>query len=268
MISEPNLHRLGILLTKYGMDVLITSRTNDRSLIYHRIDFTPGDDSLKALEEAVYDNPLLTSDFYSVDVVMDNKRFFMISEEDNKPDEIRRRIDALWPEERTGTELETKIIEIEPKKTYFVTAINRSLHSFLRRTFHNVTVTHRLAVLAQYHANQNKIGTIGKIHVNLSKESVDIMAFGREGLLLANTYKTNGIEDAVFYTLTVADSFCFDNLTDQIFVDGSPEVYENFMTSIRRFIPIVSHQTYAQTLYDNNIVAKAAPIELLLSLTM
>ena len=63
IITNPELHKLSISIGRQSADIVITSRLNDRTLISRNIDLPADIDIVRAIEEMVYDNPLLTADF-------------------------------------------------------------------------------------------------------------------------------------------------------------------------------------------------------------
>ncbi len=263
LVADPALRRLALLVSPSGVDVAISSRVRDNELIYRRIPYPDGSDPVKALEEAVYDNPLLTADFGKIDVVFDTPRFFVMAAEEATPDEVRRRIDMLWPPENLDFELEPLICPIEADRTVLVCAVPRKLVSFVRRTFNNPGIVHRMAALARYYALKNHLGNSGKMHVRLSPGRTDVIAFGRSGLLLANTFATNSAEDAAYYTVAATRHLGYDNDTDRILASGDRELRDAYVTSMRRFISFVMPDIFPSALTRLGAEASTVPFEML-----
>lgn len=258
------MHTLGLMISETGMNIAINSRVNSGELIYRHIDFPAGTDSLAALEEAVYDNPLLTADFHDIYVLIDNNRFFIIDSDKASDEEVKKRIDLLWPEDQTGIKLEAVMTPIQNEKNILVSAVPVNLMRFLRRTFNNPAVAHRMGTLARYYALKSKVGNMGKIHVRLGEEdTTDIFAFGRNGLLLANTFTTNTTDDAAYYTLAVAKYFEFDNESDRVYVVGDGEVRDAYVAGMRRFISMVLPEIFPTEIASFGNDAHKAPFELL-----
>lgn len=262
LISDPKMHRLGLMVSESSVHVTVSSRINENECVTRTIEFKPeASDAVAALEEAVYDNPLLIADFHAVDVIVDNNRFFVMDIEKATEQEIRRRIDALWPPERHKEEFQPLVSEIEENRTVLVSAIPRKLLSFLRRTWNSPVIMHRMAVLSRYHALKNHLGNMGKIHIRLLPERLDIVAFGRDGLLLANSFAINAVDDAVYYTLMAAQHLGFDNDTERILVQGAPETREEYIDTLRRFISNVMPEMFAAHITQK---VSGTPLELLL----
>ena len=239
MIPEPGLYNLTLLIRPDSLDALVSSRVDDGVTIHRRFDYAPGSDPVAALEETVYDNPLLVSDFHDVRVVVDNDRFFVMDASDVTESELKRRIECLWPDSRRDTELQPLVSEIESEKNVLVSAVERPLMAFVNRTWNNPAAVHRMAVLARFHVLRNKMGNMGKIHVHLHENSTDIVVCGRSGILLVNSFATRTVEDAAYYALAVASHLSFDNESDRVLVNGPAALRDSFTALMRRFIPFV-----------------------------
>lgn len=263
MVPDAPLRRLAVLVTSAGLDVAISSLVRDNELIYKHITFPEGVEPEKAIEEVVYDNPLLTADFGKVNVVFDTPRFFVMAAEDATPDEVRRRIDMLWPPENLDVELEPVVNVIEPDRTVVVSAIPRKTAGFLRRTFNNPAIMHRIAALARYFSLKNHLGNSCKMHVRLSQGRTDIIAYGRTGLLMANTFTTKTTEDAAYYTMAAARHLGYDNDTDRILASGDRGLRDDYVASMRRFISFVMPDIFPSSLTRLGSNAMNVPFELL-----
>lgn len=267
MVSEPGLHRLVLSIGTDSLQALIVSRVNENSVLYRSIPLAADARSVTALEEAVYANPLLTADFHSVDIVIDNNRFFfMDARKAEDASEVNRRIELLWPAGQQTMELAPLVNEVETDRTVLVTAVERALTAFVRRTWHRPVIRHRMAVLTRYHGLKNHLGNMGKIHAYVMPDRLDLMIYGREGLYMANSFKINGTDDAAFYTLAAAKHFDFDNETDRLLVEGVPAAREALIESLRRFVVTVLPQ-----IRPSGLPAAAppdTPVSLLLTLVV
>lgn len=264
LVADPTLHRMGLKVSPDGLDVAIISRVSDNSLIYRHFDFAPGADFIKALEETVYDNPLLTADFGKVDVAVDTRRFYVADTADTTDDIVSAHIAALYPADRADMpSLKPMVNIVENDRTAIVCAIETDLLRFLRRTFNNPGIVHRMAVLARYFGLRNRLGNSGKIHVLLGETSTDIIAFGHRGLMLANTYDTRSANDAVYYTLAVAKYLGYDNDADRVLVGGKRALRDEFVTQLRNFVAFAMPEIFPSALLSLGDRAMDVPFELL-----
>ena len=256
---------LAIKIDAKGINAVITNFSDGEKVKSVRLNYSEDMDNLKALEEIIYDNPELIGEYRRVDIAIDNNMFFVMDIKDAEtPGEIERRIESLWPESRHADETEILTTPVEDDKTIFVYAVSRKLTAFLRRTFNNPLISHRLGVLAKYHAHKNRLGNMGKVHVNLSADKTDIIVFGHQGLLMANTLSTKTPEDAAYYTLAVMRHFEYDNQADRVLVAGNISLREKYVGLMRNFVNFVVPEIFPSELSAANTYESAIPFELLL----
>lgn len=245
IISDATLYALTLHIHDSGVDVRISSRLNDRTVVDKRLDFGPRAASLQAFEEMVYDNSLLTADFHKVEIIVDTNRFFVMSADDCTDDEVERRINLLWPYDRLGIELLPVVNEIERGKTCLVWAIDRPLKGFLQRTWNNPAISHRLAVATRYFALNSPHGGTGTVHLHITGDRLDVAAFNRDGLVLLNSYVTHSPADGAYYALAALQHIEFDNDTDRVMVDGDTNQRNGLIESLRPYVKTVIPETGA-----------------------
>lgn len=240
LVPDPGLYRLVVTLSATAMDVVIISRVRDNDVIFRRFELPDGPDTLAAIKEIVYENPLLTAEFNTVDVIVDSNRFFVMNQDEATDEEIARRIELLWPAERREESLTGLTSTVEEGRTVLVWAADKSLPAFLRRTWNNPRLHHRMAVTARYYSLKNHLGNMGKLYARLGDNRLDILAYSRDGLLMANTFDTHGsAENAAYYTLAAAAHLEFDNESDRVFVGGDIDLRDALTQRLREFIPMV-----------------------------
>ncbi len=246
LIADPSLYRLGLQLGEHSLDIALTSRVSDAEPVCRRIDLSamPGR-GVARLEEAIYDNPLLTADFGRVDFVVDTERFFLVpAERAADPEALAADIDLLYP----ATDLVPVVTYPEPGRTAFVTMIDPAVARFVGRTFPGAAITQRLAAAARYHVLRSHLGNTGKIHVALHNGVTDIIAVGHQGLLMANTFATRTVDDAVYYTLAAARQLEFDNTVDRILVSGPRTLRDSYISQLRRFVTFAMPEIFPPVL--------------------
>ena len=244
MISDPAMYRLVLSVGETTVDAVIVSRVHENEVIHRRFDIPEATSALAMLRNIVNENPLLVTDFHKVDLIFGNNRFFLISHDEAEPDEIRRRTDILWPSDRSEKKYDSLADTVEDNRTDLVWTIEHDLLSYVRRIWNNPDIHHRIGVMARYYSLKNHLGNMGKIHAFIADGHTDIIAFARDGLLMANTFKTNaeGSEPsettAAYYILAAAKNLDFDAETDRVFVGGSTALRDNTIALLRNFIPL------------------------------
>lgn len=262
LVADPSLHRMGLMVSEHGIDIVITSRVRDNELIYRHIDYPIGlESTFKALEEVVYANPLLTADFGHLDILLDTRRFFLVSADD--ADTIAERVEQLYPHDKTDFDIETVVNDVDGGRIRLVSVVERDVVRFLHRTFHNPTLTHRMTALTRYYGLRNHFGNSGKIHVRIAPNRTDVLAFGHSGLMMANTFDTTCAEDAVFFVVAATQRLGYDNDTDRVFVSGDRRLREAFVGSVRRFVTYAMPEIFPTALSRLGDGACDVPFEIL-----
>jgi hypothetical protein len=259
LIPDTTRRRLSLLIDRSGMDVFIYSRAEDNSILWSRLDYDKANgDRLKALEELIYDNPLLLNDFQRVDVLIDTERFMMVPDEEGitPPQQI---FDELYPDRDFDVEVET----MNNAGTKLAMAVHRDFLRFVRRTFNNPHVYHRLSPMIRYFGYKNRLGNTSKFHVNLSANKVDIIGYKSNDLTVVNSIESHSAIDVLYYVQAIANQVKFDTENDQMYLSGDPTLREEVMPLLRRYISYVMPVIFPSDMFKAGKESMLAPFELI-----
>ena len=181
---------------------------------------------LAAVENAVYDTPMLLDDYRATKVIIDTERFALTPAE--LPEALRKKIlrttfsgvrgDVLTSDTAWGVGM---VFEIE-----------RGLRPFLDRTFIMPPVTPLLQYLIDFLHNHDEVTLLAHCP---DGERLNL-AVQREGTLqLANTYACPGDDDALFYTLQAAKLTGVDALSDRVMLVGDEEACARFKARLDEY---------------------------------
>lgn len=261
MVSRPRHSRMSLLLDKTGLDLVVTSLVEDNSLLWRRLDFDPAAaTTVRALENLVYDNPLLLSDFARVDVLIDTPRFAIVPHDKASVEESEQIFADLYPAERLSVE----VSPVEKDGAMLATGVDADMAAFLRRTFNNPGITHRIAPLIRFFGAKNRLGNAGKMHIHLGAGTTDIIAFGASGLLMANTFATPTVTDALYFTLAAARELGFDRSYDRILISGDNSRRDELIPLLRRYVDFAMPFIFPSQLTRTGSDHADAPFELLI----
>lgn len=153
---------------------------------------------LKAIEDAIYDNPLLLSPFRAIRALIDTPDFVILPDEVTalEPEAARKAIELCKGEPLRGI----TILQAPagPGATLHF-AIPTDLAGFLRRTFYNITLSHPLSTLAAPLLASAAPGVVA----SMSDGRLHIAATDGARLLLANTFSYDAPADAAYYIAVV-----------------------------------------------------------------
>lgn len=262
-IRDHRFWNLSLKISDSALDIALRSTVEDNSLILRHVGFDRAAMSVpKALEEAVYDNPLLLCDFGRVDVVVDCPRLaFVPAAVASDGDRLEKAASLLWPGDDTGKLI---VNDIPRAQAALMMKLDSDIAGFIARTFNNPPVCHRLTPLCRYFSFQSRAVNNIKMFVNVSPDAVDIVAFSNNGLLLANTFRTTTVADALYYCLAVARSCSFDQLNDEMMLSGDRAVRDSLTPLLRQYVNYVMPLVFPSDIYRHGKEALAAPFELII----
>ncbi|MBD5214194.1 MAG: DUF3822 family protein [Bacteroidales bacterium] len=231
MISNPRMWQLYIAIEDRGLDIMIYNPLEEHSLMTAYLDFE-GDFSSKAVEDAIYDNPLLLNDFNRVTVVMRNNHFTLLPDDVTTDPALTETICS----ELTGrTDSEVLLDRLPLLDMSVAFAPDQDLLNFLRRTFPGVSVRHRISGLIQYwHATSRPMRPLTTL-INLRENSIDIASYSANTLQFANTFSADTMADRLYYIMAVRESLGADSETPAV-ISGDRRLRDELTGPISRYV--------------------------------
>lgn len=227
LIADTSLWRLSLLIADTSLQVLLLGPESvERPVISACLPLA--DDSLTALENAVYEHPLLLGDFARVQIVFSTPSFALV------PNELLPQAESicnlLLPDYS-----ELRQLVAAPMSTGVLCAlVDASRVNFLRRTFPDAQLGHQLAVAARWlHYFNRQRGYSAHLYALCLESEVMIVAFGDSGeMVLANRFDAPTASDAAYYIhLCAADS------PAPISVGGEPSLRNAVCDTLRQVRP-------------------------------
>ncbi len=259
LISEPQLWRLELRIGKDALHVVLFCTVEDNSLIYREISLDKAaTDRLKALEDAVYENPLLLADFAKVDCVVETDCFTIVPASINS-DEVREKIMAKMFD---GFDGEIVANDLPGQNATILLGLDAEMAGFLRRTFNNPRIYHHLAPLCRYFHSKSRLGNTGKMYAYMRHDRMDLMAFGKDTLLLANTFIYRDPMDAVYYILSCRKMLGFGS-GDEMFLSGDNASREAIAPVLRKYIGCVMPVIFPSSMFKAGKDSMNAPFDLI-----
>ena len=260
LIKEPRLWRLALRIDKTMLHIVLFCKVEDNSLIYHQIPLDQAAPSQqKAIEEAIYDNPLLLSDFAQIDCVVETSTFTIVPAEITDA-EVRRRI---FNETFSSFEGEIVENELSELKSIILMGLNEELVNFLRRTFNNPRILHHLTPLCTYFNRKSRLGNSGKMYAYMRKDRLDILSFDKDALRLANTFAFRDPMDAVYYILACREMLHLDPGSDEMLIAGDNSLREVITPVLREYLAYVMPVIFPSAMFKAGKDAFNAPFDLI-----
>lgn len=263
MISEPRLWRLAIGLREASIDVALTCTVQDNSLIWRTIPIDKASPSrLRALEDAIYDNPLLLCDFGRVDVVVDTADFAVIPGGVESDDCIGAIAEATLTPAEAPTEIFT--CRLPQLDAAIVMRMDAAEAGFLRRTFYNVRFHHHMEPLCHHFCGYDRLGRSSRrMFVHMRPGAVDLLAFGADSLRMSNSFRYQDPADAVYYILASRQMLGM-GADDEVLLSGDSEARAAVTPVLREYIGSVMPAIFPSALMRCGHDAIHAPFDLIL----
>lgn len=238
-VEHPEHSRLTLLISDTVAEAAIISRIADNSLVRHtlNLDDPAAATPVRALQKAVYDCPDILLDYPRIDILVDTPRVLLLPpDHPTDPDKLAEMFDSLYPHDELEIIATHTADPGHPNMPIVATGLPTELTGFLRRTFDRPHITHRITPLIQFFGLKNRLGNSGKLHIHLSPRRTSAIAFGNDGLLMANTYTTPTVEDALYYTLAAARLLEYNNDSDTVIISGDNTLRDALLPALRRYI--------------------------------
>lgn len=261
MIGQPSLWRLYLRAGAKRLDVMLYNVATDNTLIHRSLPIDQTDGYLKSVEEIIYDNPVLLSDFQKVHIIVESTLFTVIPAELGDENTIRRIFDAQIP---GHSDDELILSRLDDQNAIIAAAIDPQLARFLRRTFNNAPLIHHLAPLCRYFHDKSRIGNAGKMYAHMREGYIDILVFGRETLRLANTYPVRDPMDAVYYIMATREMLGLNAGSDELILAGDAAMREAATPILREYLAYVMPAIFPSTMYKAGKEALKAPFDLII----
>lgn len=265
LIPQSHLWTLRMLIGRREIETVLIPPVDTDDIIHRTIPLDPAAIShLKAVEDAVYDNPLLLNQFRAVSAAIDTDSFVILPRDlaDDNPETAAKAIKLT-----EGLDLvpQGNIITVEATDdTSLCFAADPELVGFLRRTFYNISITHPLAPQIAYLAAHS--GAEGAVTAALRGNRLDLTAIGGGRLLLANCFTFDALADAAYYTVAARSVLKLTH-SARTYLWGDPAArgaLSELLTAAMPGCPAPEPLPVPQSLWRSGSAVVASPLPLIL----
>ena len=116
--------------------------------------------------------------------------------------------------------------------------LDKLTHLFLTEHFPNARLFASVSPLTEYFSHKCKQNEERKFFAIFHPESMEIIGFEKERLMLLNTYPTSGINDAGYYLLNAWQQAGFDQEKDSLYIHGNNRIaqWEELPLLLQKYI--------------------------------
>ena len=217
------------------------------------------DNSLQALEDAVYNTPELLNEYKRVKVTVRSQHFVLFSDM-VADDDCLSFLPRVYPED----DGDVAVCALPGHNTKIAWTMPSGMQAFLGRTFNYPAVCHHLAPMCAHFAELNAGAERSRMYVNMDDGSMDLAVYRDGALQSVNSFPLASHQDAVYYALNTWDSHHLDQMTDEIQVMGESEACAEIVPELREFVKHVMPAVYPAAAMRLGRNAMQAPLELIL----
>lgn len=262
LIPNPEIWNLLLRVSPETLHVVAYSIVEENSLIYRAFPLTGKSKGyLAALEEVIYDNPMLLSDFRRVYCLVETSRLIVVPSGYSSEADCRLLIATAYPDFKGE-------VHIDPtgcRNAAIIAGIDNNLMAFLHRTFHNAQINTHLSSLCRFFSAKAGRSNNVKTLVNLRESSLDIIVMQGGNLMLANTFSFRDPMDAVYYILASRNNIGLDPHNDELLLAGDNAVREKIMPELRKFLARVMPAIFPPQMFNAGKDAMLSPFDLIVT---
>lgn len=196
------------------------------------IELNSGDNLKQAIENAVYDTPLLLEEYCRTTIVLHSQHFEVM------PAELTPSAKKVFQASFSSLDGELLVCKVKNTDAAIACDVPNGVTAFLKRTFGNPKLLHHLAPLIAYcaeaYADDN-----GCLHININKEKAHIVATLGGKLQLANTYTYRSLDDIIYFALAAFKECHFDSRADKVLITGDNDLRSQLAEQLRQRIAYV-----------------------------
>lgn len=238
-IARPELWRLVMLIGQRSLDVALYPPVAREEILWRSFNIDPDSPSrLKAIEDTIYANPLLLSDFRRVDCIIDSSRRVIVPP-------------CASPEQYESLLSATTAKDVVPDammdcptgcEAHLIQETDPEVLPFLKRTFFNAHFHGRIPLLTKYFAtccdSMKPLRAIALIR----DSRLTLIVIDHTRLLVANDFAFSNVTDAAYYLLASLHLLSISPMSDRLdmAIHGESLTAPDTLTAIlRRYIPSI-----------------------------
>lgn len=260
-IENPSMWNLMLRLSREALHVVLYSIVEDNSLIYRRFDLDTAASAswVGAVQNVIYDNPMLLGDFRRVYCVVETRDYTLVPSQCESESDRRLLFDNAFP----SSSLEPSVNGTGALNAIVLSGIEPELRRFINRTYQRVTITSHIAALCRYAIVTGSHGNKVKMLANIRPDSLDVVVSDGHRLLMANTFSYSSPDDAVYYLLAVRRQLGLDAHTDEILMAGNQAKREILTPMLRNFVARVMPVIFPPRMFKAGRDAMLAPFDII-----
>lgn len=114
--------------------------------------------------------------------------------------------------------------------------VDKTSFTFLREQYADIKFHAQSSPLIEYYAAKSRLGNNRKMYVYLQTGSLNVYAYERGRLLLANSFDCKVNADRIYYLLYIWKELGLDQERDELHLSGNLNEKKDLLAELRKFI--------------------------------
>lgn len=262
LIPQSHLWKMGLGIEARSLEVVLFPPVASEPIIHRSIALDPTATPLKAVEDAVYENPLLLSEFRETVCVAGSEKFMVVPPEVAADATLRRSaFGTLNPADDGQVLLD---FETAARNASVVAGIDQDMYGFLKRSFYNTGFSQPMVALINHVCwlSGDADGAVMML-VRFRDEKIDLVCAQGDKLLLANSFRITAPIDAAYYILATRKNLGIAP-DGALRLAGPVEQRRHAADILRPYLSDVADLPLPSRLWQSGAPALTAPLDLLL----
>ena len=261
LFPDTSICNLLLRLSDTRLDVAVYSVVAEGSLVRRSFSLvSPTRTPLEMLEDTVYENPLLLSDFRRTFLVAATPRTIFI------PSEAAADAAGLFKLQYPDFDGECRVSATGTADAVCAWGFEADTARFVSRTFAPDTVVDSsLATLCRYFAARPGRGASTRMACVLREGSADIIAICGHSLRMAVTVGFASVADLLYRILNSRRLLGLDPQTDELLLAGNQALREQISPLLRRYVASVMPAIFPPQMFNAGREAMLAPFDMIIS---
>lgn len=218
---------------------------------------------LCALENCIYDNPMLLLDYKRVTIAISSRRFMLVPCQMDD-EQARAAFDALY-----GSVPGDTMVDVATRAgVKIVYQLQPGMLRFIERTFDRPTLHHHLWAVIEHFAAKCEGAAVSREMVYLHEGTADVCIYRRGSFCFANTYSCSDADDAAFYVLNAWRQLGLNPVGDELQLIGDRPVRDAIAPVLRNYITYVMPAIFPAASMRMGHDATKVPFDLILLLLL
>ena len=258
-IAHPELWTLQLAIGDSELQYTLHSESQADSLISGTVAIAAGEDTVKALSDAVYDTPLLLDDYGRVRIVVHSQHFLLLPAVTD--DDLAR---TLLLEQFPDADGDVAQFALPRCGVAMVFEVPRGLTAFLKRTFNAPAIVHHLYPLCEHFKAMNATPGTARMFVNLEARHADLVIFRAGTIVMAGSFPVHNTTDITYMVMNAWQTFGLNSESDELQLIGNRDVRQQVADELRQFVNYVMPAIYPFDALRIGSRAVDAPLDLIL----